>query len=153
MQHLIRETKRAKNSIQLALKAAYQPLLNTTLMWCAGGIELPLYNFASKLSCNVDNIIFFDAFSEFFLHSNKLKPLSDQILASVPLRDTNHLTRITQELVSMDVTISTWTSRVVRKVKRNPHTFPVERRTVTKKGPNSQRQGSWREEIVMHVSP
>ena len=52
-------------------------------------------------------------------------------MAGVPLRDTNRSTPITQELVSMDVTISTWTARVVRQVKRKPHLFSVVRRTVT----------------------
>ena len=46
-------------------------------------------------------------------------------MAGVRLCDTNRSTPITQELVSMDVTISTWTARVVRQVKRKPHIFSV----------------------------
>ena len=132
MQHLIREETRAKNSIQHALGAAYQPLPDTTLMWCAGWLEPPLYTFVSELICNVETTLHFSILSRSsFSAPIKLVPLSNQIMACVPLRDTNSSTPITQELVSMDVTISTWTARVVRQVKRKPHLFSVVRRTVT----------------------
>ena len=75
MQYLIREATRAKNSIQHALEAAYQLLPDTTLMWCAGWIEYPLYAFVSELSCNVDNVPLFNTFSEFFLRSNKVSAI------------------------------------------------------------------------------
>ena len=75
---------------------------------------------------------------QFSIHSRssfsapmKFVPLSDQIIAGVPRRETNRSTPILQELVSMDGTTSTWTARVVRQVKRNPHLFSVVRRTVT----------------------
>ena len=61
----------------------------------------------------------------------KLVPLFDRIMAGVPLRDTNYSTPITQELMSMDVTIWTWTAQLVRQVKRKPHLFSVVRRAVT----------------------
>ena len=75
MQYLIREATRAKNSIQHAFEAAYQPLPDTPLMWCAGWIEPALYTFVSELSCNVDNVPLFNTFSEFFLRSNKVSAI------------------------------------------------------------------------------
>ena len=125
MQHLIRERTRAENSIQHALEAAYQPLPDTTLMCCAGWIAPPLHAFVSELSCNVDNVPFW------ILSQSFLVSFSDQIMAGVRLRNTNHSTPTTQELVSIDATISIRTARVVRQVKRKPHLFSVVRRTVT----------------------
>ena len=74
MQHLIRETKRVKNSIQHALEAAYQRLPDTTLMG-AGLIGTPFYTFLSELSCNADHITLFNAFQELFLRSNEVSAI------------------------------------------------------------------------------
>ena len=135
MQYLIREATRAKNIILHALETAYQPHPDATLMWCAGWIEPPLCTFVSEFSCNVDNVPLFNTFSEFFVRSNKVSAIVRPNHGRCTLRDTNRSTPITQELVSVDVTTSTWTARVVRQVKRTPHLFSVVRRTVTKNCP------------------
>ena len=122
---------RSKNSIQPALEAAYQHLRDNTLIWSAGLIEPPLYTSVRELSFNVENVPIFNTPRSSFCAPIKLVPLSDQIMAGVPLRDTNRSTPITQELVSMVVTILTWTARVVRQMNRKPHLFSVVRRTVT----------------------
>ena len=75
MQHLIREATRAKNSIQNAAEAAYQPLPNTTLIRFAGLIEPAFYTFERELSCNVDKVPLFNTFPEFFLRSNEVSAL------------------------------------------------------------------------------
>ena len=67
----------------------------------------------------------------FFSAPIKLVPISHQIIAGVPGRETNRSLTITQEQLSVDGTTSTWTARVFRKVKRNPHLFSVVQRTVT----------------------
>ena len=131
MQYLIRETTYAKNSIKHALETTYQPIPDTTLMWCAGWIEPPLYTFVRSSAAMLTTFNFSILSGSSFSAPIKLVPLSDRIMEGVPLRDTNGSTPITQELVSMDVTISTWTERVVRQVKRKPHIFSVVRRTVT----------------------
>ena len=82
----------------------------------------------SELSCNVDNVPLSDIFWEFFFRFDKI---SANVRSN---HGTNSSTPKIQGLVSMDVTISTWTARVVRQVKMNPHLFSVVRRTVTKNG-------------------
>ena len=135
MQHLIREAMRAKNSTQHALEAACQPLSDTTLMRKAGRIEPQLYALVSELSCNVDDLPLFNTFPEVFLRSN-VSAIFDQIMADVLLCDTKRSKPITQELVSLDATISTWTARVVRQVKSNPHPFLISTADSNMSGPN-----------------
>ena len=99
--------------------------------WCGalGGLNLhlmPLYaSSAAMLSVFHFSIHSRSSFSA----PINFVPLSDQILAGVPRQETNRSTLITQELVYMDGTTSTWTARVVSQVKRNPHLFSVVRRT------------------------
>ena len=90
VEHLIIEAASAENIIEQPLDIAYQLLPNTTLMWCSEWVEPPLYSFVSKLSCNMDNVSFFDTFSDFFLRSKKVN-LFNQIAAIVPQRDKNPL--------------------------------------------------------------
>ena len=117
----MRAATSAKNTTHHALETASQTILDTTLMWCAGWIEPPLYTFVSELNCNDDSVpIWRSSFSTSMI----LVPFSDQILAERPLSDTNHSILLAQEVVSMDVTISarviTWTARVLTQCKGIP---------------------------------
>ena len=96
-----------------------------------GGLNLQLMRlFISSAAMLI--VFYFSIHSQrFFSAPIKFAPLSDQIIVGVLRQERNHSTPITQELVSMDGTTSTWTARVVRQVKRNPHLFSVVRRTVS----------------------
>ena len=102
-------------------------------LWCGalGGLNLHLMPLRA-ISTAMLSVFHFSIHSRSsFSAPMKFVPLSDQIIAGVPQLETNRSTPITQELVFMDRTTSTWTARVVRQVKRNPHLFSVVRRTVT----------------------
>ena len=131
MQYLIRSATRAKNSIQHALATAYQSLPDTILMWYTGGLNLHFIPLRASSAAILTKFHFSTISRGSFSAPIKLVPLSDQIMAGVPQRDTNCSNLITQELVSMDVTISTRTARVGRQVKRKPHFSSVLRRLVS----------------------
>ena len=105
--------------------------------WCGalGGLNLHLMPLRARSAAMLSVFHFSTHSRSSFSAPMKFVPLSYllsyQIIAGVPRRETNRSTPITQELVSMDGTTSTWTARVVRQVKRNPHLFSVVRRTVT----------------------
>ena len=101
--------------------------------WCGalGGLNLHFIPLWASSAAMLTTFHFSLLSRSSFCAPIKLVPLSDQIMAGVPLRDTNRSTPIAQELVSMDLTISTWTARVVRQVKRKPHFLSVVRWTIS----------------------
>ena len=77
----------------------------------------------------------------------KFVPLSDQVTAGVPRRETNRSTPITQELVSLDGTTSTWAARVVKTSEEKSQPLPgsptnsdVERAEVINSGVGKERR-------------
>ena len=98
-------------------------LLQMPTVWRTGRIEPPFNAFTLEFGGEVKRVRFVMHSRRTFSASTKIGPLSDQFIASVPVRETNHFTSITREPVSADGKISTKTARVVRQVKRNPTSY------------------------------